>query len=165
MTDRVFHRNYILVLCYRESEPNRILFILKDRPSWQKGRLNLCGGAVEEGETPEQAAFRELEEETGYTHFGFVHKMGTLFDRHFIIHCLKIPIVDEGPPHPREIETEQPIWINWEDAVDDKRLLPNLKVIVSLMRNNVTGWEIVDNEASSMTDPAHEIQVRIPVAN
>ena len=38
---------------------------IKRRPEWQKGLRNFPGGIIEDNETPEQAASRELEEETG----------------------------------------------------------------------------------------------------
>ena len=42
-----------------------VLLVLKDRPPWQAGMLNLVGGKIEKGETPEEAALRELKEESG----------------------------------------------------------------------------------------------------
>ncbi len=43
-----------ILMCYRSKEPYRNLY-------------NLVGGKVEENETDEDAAYRELEEETGIT--------------------------------------------------------------------------------------------------
>ena len=42
-----------------------VLLIRKNRPSWQKGKLNGVGGKVEAGETPTAAMDREFKEETG----------------------------------------------------------------------------------------------------
>jgi 8-oxo-dGTP pyrophosphatase MutT (NUDIX family) len=42
-----------------------VLLVHKDRPEWQKGRLNLIGGKLEEGEDAITAAVRELGEESG----------------------------------------------------------------------------------------------------
>lgn len=52
----------------------RVALILKNRPGWQKGRLNGIGGHIESGETPMMAMIREFREETGveikrWTHF------------------------------------------------------------------------------------------------
>ena len=42
-----------------------VALIQKNRPDWQKGKLNGIGGHIEEGETPDQAMEREFYEETG----------------------------------------------------------------------------------------------------
>ena len=44
---------------------NMVALIEKQRPEWQRGRLNGIGGHVEAGETAECAMIREFEEETG----------------------------------------------------------------------------------------------------
>lgn len=51
-------------LVYLKSERG-ILLIKKERPDWQKGKLNLIGGHVENGESYIEAAYREVFEETG----------------------------------------------------------------------------------------------------
>jgi 8-oxo-dGTP diphosphatase len=45
---------------------DRVALVVKNRPDWQKGRMNGIGGHIEPGETPEQAMAREFVEETGY---------------------------------------------------------------------------------------------------
>jgi len=42
-----------------------VILIKKNRPEWQKGRLNGVGGHIEKGESPLFAMTREFEEETG----------------------------------------------------------------------------------------------------
>lgn len=44
-----------------------VALIRKNRPDWQKGRLNGIGGHIEPGETPEEAIVREFREEAGAT--------------------------------------------------------------------------------------------------
>lgn len=44
---------------------DRVLLIRKEKPAWQKGRLNGVGGKIEDGETPLAAIVREFHEETG----------------------------------------------------------------------------------------------------
>jgi len=41
-----------------------VLLIKKNRPAWQKGRLNGVGGKIEKDETPLNAMIREFTEET-----------------------------------------------------------------------------------------------------
>lgn len=48
-----------------------VILIRKNRPEWQKGKLNGVGGHIHQGEHPNKAMEREFEEETGV----FIHKM------------------------------------------------------------------------------------------
>ena len=43
----------------------RVILIRKERPVWQKGKLNGVGGKIEKGEFSEQAMSREFQEEAG----------------------------------------------------------------------------------------------------
>jgi 8-oxo-dGTP diphosphatase len=43
----------------------RVVLIRKQKPAWQKGKLNGVGGKIEPGETPLEAMRREFCEETG----------------------------------------------------------------------------------------------------
>lgn len=44
---------------------SEVVLVLKNRPEFQKGKLNGPGGKIEEGETAESAMRREFKEETG----------------------------------------------------------------------------------------------------
>lgn len=58
---------YVAGFMFSEDRP-RVLLIEKQRPAWQKGRLNGIGGHIEPGETPWEAQRREFLEEAV---FGF----------------------------------------------------------------------------------------------
>ena len=47
------------------SDRKSVILIRKERPDWQKGKLNGVGGHIEQGEHPNKAMEREVEEETG----------------------------------------------------------------------------------------------------
>ncbi len=53
-----------------------VLLIQKNRPDWQKGKVNGIGGHIEKGEEPINSFIREVREETGIelntTHVQFV---------------------------------------------------------------------------------------------
>lgn len=46
---------------------DKVLLILKERPRWQKGKLNGIGGKHEKGESSEECISRETKEETNLT--------------------------------------------------------------------------------------------------
>lgn len=48
-----------------------LIMIRKNRPKWQKGKLNFVGGKIEPNESPVAAMKREFLEETGYETSGY----------------------------------------------------------------------------------------------
>lgn len=56
--------NYVVGFLFNK-EKTLVALIEKQRPVWQKGRLNGIGGKVEIGERPLDAMIREFKEETG----------------------------------------------------------------------------------------------------
>ena len=91
---RVLHRTYFMpnsvekvftikheraAVCIFALTKNKEVIIAKQfRPGPEKGLLELPGGGVDEGETPEVCAQRELLEETGYA--GKMEFIGTTLD-------------------------------------------------------------------------------------
>jgi 8-oxo-dGTP diphosphatase len=57
---------YVAGLLFSEDR-SHVALIRKQRPEWQRGRLNGIGGHVEPGETDAAAMVREFQEETGAT--------------------------------------------------------------------------------------------------
>lgn len=55
---------YVVGFLYNERK-SIVVLIEKQRPAWQKGRLNGVGGHIEPGETPLDAMRREFWEEAG----------------------------------------------------------------------------------------------------
>jgi 8-oxo-dGTP diphosphatase len=55
---------YVMGLMFSVDKQN-VLMVEKNRPDWQKGKLNGIGGKIEEGEKPVDAMVREFREETG----------------------------------------------------------------------------------------------------
>ena len=47
------------------TDQRRVVLIEKQRPEWQRGKLNGVGGKIEANETPTDAVRREFSEETG----------------------------------------------------------------------------------------------------
>ncbi len=58
------HTAYVLTFMF-DINHEWVWLIEKQKPAWQKGCLNGIGGKIEEGETHDAAAARELHEESG----------------------------------------------------------------------------------------------------
>jgi 8-oxo-dGTP pyrophosphatase MutT (NUDIX family) len=138
-----------------------VLFILKKRPAWQKGRLNLVGGKIEDGETPDEAARRELKEEAGWS-ASDMRKMGEIIGLDSLVHCFVADIERLHIPLPRDEETEEVEWRIWNDVKNDYRLMPNLRIIIPLLHTETKGWRIVDQESSVGVD-SHKVSVELPI--
>ena len=57
-------QHFVLAFIFT-SDLQKVLLILKNRPTWQAGNFNGIGGKIEPGETAAKAICREVEEETG----------------------------------------------------------------------------------------------------
>lgn len=157
-------QEYVLVFCREFWNSKSFLVVHKDRPSWQKGRINLPGGKIdpEDNGCPVVAALRELKEEAGYeatTGFpagrlefdgGVVHVVSVLVNRNA-----------QGEPKPRPGETEKVEWTVFPVLREDPRLLPNLRVMIPLLLTGVNGWVVTDNYDSAGVE-THGFQISVP---
>lgn len=108
-----------------KDRPGAYAVIIKDHKILavlRKGFYHLPGGGIDEGETPEKAALRELKEETGYSGrvvkklgaanqyvdsqtYGCINKLGSYFI---------IEVTEKGKKSPED-PTDQPLWISFEE--------------------------------------------------
>lgn len=111
---------------------NHVILIQKNRPSWQAGRLNGPGGAIEHGEMPEEAMNREYFEETGIIGCKF-KQFATLegFDfrvTFFVSVCRGIyPRV----PQPHKLTDERPQWYPVSVAATNS-VIQNLRWLIPM---------------------------------
>lgn len=152
-------QEYVIVYAAPIVSSEYVLVVLKDRPSNQRGKYNLPGGKIEFGETPIQAAIRELKEETGIVPQGPVDVVGKITGSWGIVHCVKVPVL-EVEPIPRDGETEEPKWIPWR-ILKKSNLMPNLKVIVPMLRDGLSDWVIVDEFGTS--EDKHTFQITVGI--
>lgn len=85
---------YVLGFAFSKDE-EFILLMIKNRPTWQAGKLNGIGGKIEDGETEQQAMVREFKEETGVaTTIEQWNWFAELKFENAIIHCFKTHLED-----------------------------------------------------------------------
>lgn len=161
-------KEYVVVHTRRIDEDGAyddVLLVHKNKPDWQKGKLNLVGGKVEEGEDAIACALRELKEEAGLEPWDFQKNLycGHIQGTDCIVHCVRLDVDPVGSRWllPREEETEKVEWFTFKEAWADSRLMPNLRIIVPLMHLGVTGWTLIDKSSSSTL---HEVEVILPLS-
>ena len=151
--------DYVVAYAKPVVGPPEVLVVRKNKPDWQVGRLNLVGGKIEDGETPEQAAVRELFEESGLEPVTPPQMMGAIFGSWGTVYCVRIGVFNRIIEQ-QAGETEEVLWVPWDKLRDDPKLIPNLRVVIPLMAYGVTGWAIED-EGPSWDNNRHTISISV----
>lgn len=119
---------YVAGLLFTKSRKH-VALVRKNKPDWQKGKLNAIGGKIEGDETPLQAMQREFREETGVDRAEWERVVildGPGFEVHFFAafddECWDVETVEQ-----------EPIEVHFvENAIRDKSLIPNLRVVMAI---------------------------------
>lgn len=146
------------VLVYVENSARQVLFVEKNKPEWQKGRFNLVGGKIEDGEGKWEAADRELLEETGLVSH-HTQLCGSIVGKFGVVYVFRA-YTRTTELFPQDGEVEIFFWDDWESLRHSPLLLPNLRVIIPLMKCGLRGWKITDDQPSSGSD-THTFSVTV----
>ena len=108
---------------------DKVLLIRKEKPEWQKGKLNGVGGKVEKGETARDAMVREMKEETGIVTQPsewtlFCHLEGPDWK----VECFCA--ASEVPVQPQILTDEVPSWFSTNEL--GKWVIPNLLWLIPM---------------------------------
>jgi len=106
-----------------------VLLVLKNRPDWQRGKLNGVGGKVEENESPDQAMSREFLEEAAIDTEDWLRFATLGDDRGWIIHFYYA----KGDINKAKTVTDEslmmfPLW----KVSSDTTLIPNLTWLIPM---------------------------------
>ena len=143
---------------------SQILVVLKDRPAWQRGKVNIIGGKIEKDESPQDAAVRELKEESGLDALTPMRLMGKIEGTWGTVHCFMTSVNQQEDLKPQDGESECVFWTKWDNLRNHELLMPNLRVIIPLMKEGVVGWRIID-EGPSWTSDHHSFSIIVPSHN
>ena len=131
-----------------QPEKEQVLFILKNRPAFQKGKWNGVGGKVERGEHPRQAMVREFREETGVDTppWSWEHTVSLGVRNDYVVHYYR-SFVTEFPVYQTVTDEQVSVWDiddvyttdhtnidrigNWT-KVYDCPTLPNMRWILAM---------------------------------
>lgn len=111
--------NVIPVTC-----DGKIVCIRQWRPGTQQIELEVPGGLVDPGESPEDAAARELREESGYTASTLTH-LGTMAPNPAILtnQCHFYAAFDACQSHAQELDEGEAISVSLVDVQDVPKLI------------------------------------------
>lgn len=125
--------DYVLGFMFNQLYPKegqRVLLIEKQRPEFQRGKMNGIGGHREKGEEPKAAMIREFQEETGVL-FEEWHPVGILmFGSKARIYLYSA--VDEPSCRLAQTTTDELICLEPMDRLSVVPLMPNLHRLISI---------------------------------
>lgn len=123
-------QEYVLGFAF-DLECNNVVLIEKNRPHWQKGKLNGVGGKIENNETPYIAMQREFLEETG-VNIKKWYNFCTLVGSDFKVYCFKVNALIN------DVKTMEDEIVNIYNVSEIQYIhaLENLKWLISLALDN-----------------------------
>lgn len=114
----VVHRGAVALLPMLDGD--RLCLVKNDRYSVGKTLLEVPAGTIDEGESPDSTAPRELREETGYL-AGSIEKVakwwvspGVMSERMYLYVCRDLK---PGPAEHQADETLESVIVTWEEAI------------------------------------------------
>ncbi len=109
---------------------SQVWLIRKERPAWQKGKLNGIGGHVEDGESPLDAMRREFKEETGVGVLFWEHTL-RLFSDDWQVYVFRAFVSNSVFFSVRQTTDETPQSVPAKDIVRFSTI-PNLQWMIPL---------------------------------
>lgn len=80
------------------------------------------------------------------------------------IFCVTICVDQRIDVKPRATESELVGWMQWHEIKNHELLMPNLRVAIPLMKENLSGW-IIEDEGPSWDSANHKFSIIVPSHN
>ena len=93
------------------------------------GYYDIPGGKIEEGETPEQTAIREMKEETGLKVGNLKYKGNMIIEYPNRIFDFDVFITNESEGEPQEFEENTSEWIEINELLQKEKILSNIMIL------------------------------------
>lgn len=122
-------QNYVCGF-YFDHTLTRVVLLWKEKPSWQKGKLNGVGGKIELDETPVDAMRREFKEETGINHKQWYDLVAITGDGWRVYFFYAVGKENEFE-YARTVELEEVAKIDI-DRLDDYAYISNLRWLIPM---------------------------------
>lgn len=118
----------------------RVCLILKQRPAWQKNKLNGVGGKVESWESNDAAMEREFAEETGVPKYAFKWSRYCMLEFPDAIVHFYVAVNKEGIPVPMKETTDEKVgWYSVSSLVNGYlQCLDNIPQLVTLALQRIS---------------------------
>lgn len=114
-----------------------VILLWKEKPSWQKGKLNGIGGKIEENESPSDAMTREFFEETGLT-YRLWKPLISLEGSDWIVHFYCGQDFENNFEYAETKEHEEVAKIE-VDRLDDFEYIDNLRWLIPMAIEKLSG--------------------------
>jgi 8-oxo-dGTP diphosphatase len=136
--------NYCLGFCF-DNPSKHVVLISKEKPEWQKGKINGVGGKIKKEETPLQAMIREFGEEAGVVVHDWRHCITLIeqdlkwcmyiFRTHLLLDFMRVYI---------QSMTEEKVGIYVVNKLPEN-VIPNLRWIIPMLTDKLhTPISIID---------------------
>lgn len=124
------------VRCYLIKE-NKVVVTKYKQGNRKEGYYDIPGGKIEQGETPKQAATREMKEETGIEVEELEYKGDMIIEYPDRRYRFDVFLAQKYEGEPQEFEENASEWIEIEKLLQQEKLLSNILLLDRFFRKGL----------------------------